>query len=103
MHLTVLSMYNLFRKVSPLEIYLFILLTHNHINNHNFCHMFFLNFLYFFYKILAHRLGLIPIFADPRKFDFRPEGMFLYRILIYLIKIFINDDQNYMYLILNVT
>ncbi|XP_065057341.1 DNA-directed RNA polymerases I and III subunit RPAC1-like [Rhopilema esculentum] len=25
-------------------------------------------------EILAHRLGLIPIFADPRKFDYRPEG-----------------------------
>eukprot|EP00112_Aurelia_sp_Birch-Aquarium-sp1_P025178 Seg824.14 transcript_id=Seg824.14/GoldUCD/mRNA.D3Y31 product="DNA-directed RNA polymerases I and III subunit RPAC1" protein_id=Seg824.14/GoldUCD/D3Y31 len=25
-------------------------------------------------EILAHRLGLIPIYADPRKFDYRPEG-----------------------------
>ena len=25
-------------------------------------------------QVLAHRLGLIPIFADPREFDFRPEG-----------------------------
>lgn len=25
-------------------------------------------------EVLAHRLGLIPIFADPREFDFRSEG-----------------------------
>ena len=25
-------------------------------------------------QVLAHRLGLIPIFADPREFDFRSEG-----------------------------
>ncbi|CAH3199202.1 unnamed protein product, partial [Porites evermanni] len=24
--------------------------------------------------VLAHRLGLIPICADPREFDFRSEG-----------------------------
>lgn len=27
-------------------------------------------------EVLAHRLGLIPLKADPRLFEFRPEGMF---------------------------
>lgn len=27
-------------------------------------------------EVLAHRLGLIPLKADPRMFEFRPEGMF---------------------------
>ena len=25
-------------------------------------------------EVLAHRLGLIPIFADPRRFEYRVEG-----------------------------
>ena len=31
-------------------------------------------------EVLAHRLGLIPIKADPRLFEYKQEGMFLVRL-----------------------
>lgn len=29
-------------------------------------------------EVLAHRLGLIPLKADPRLFEYRPEGLYLH-------------------------
>ena len=37
-------------------------------------------------EILAHRLGLIPIKADPRMFEYRQEGKLIIIIIIIKIK-----------------
>lgn len=35
-------------------------------------------------EVLAHRLGLIPLKADPRLFEYRPEGtLYYYNIIIH--------------------
>lgn len=35
-------------------------------------------------EVLAHRLGLIPLKADPRLFEFRREGMDIFKLLFSL-------------------
>lgn len=36
-------------------------------------------------EILAHRLGLIPLKADPRLFEYKPERMLNFIIIIIII------------------
>ena len=41
-------------------------------------------------EVLAHRLGLIPIKADPRRFNMLPPGIY---VLIITVKLFLSDSS----------
>lgn len=51
-------------------------------------------------EVLAHRLGLIPLKADPRLFEYRPEGD---QIIFYIKFIMLSFTWKYRYILISLT